>query len=245
MQHLAWHHEAPPTFHTRGKTRLRLGRRQHDLLVPPERRGSDGTGCSLLLAQQSRLSTRNTHWRERCALRHLDQGSPTRKETFLTETELSTLRWAAEHRPAGRNLLGFCRAGPKLGAVPHQEDRKNTVLAPAAKTNLVLLASATNPVKSHLCELQIPRTARLGPEMRGSLRQGWWLHWHHKVQKERSLSTLLRDTNSRCTRPPDERSRCTHVLCCTSLRPCTAFSGTENTNLGYHSLVHATMRLCA
>ena len=66
MQHLARHQEAPPTFDTRGKTRLRLGRRKHDLLDPPERRGSGGTGCSLLLAQQSRRSTRNTHWRERC-----------------------------------------------------------------------------------------------------------------------------------------------------------------------------------
>ena len=124
MQHLAWHREAPPTFDTRGKTRLRLGRRKHALLDPPEKQGSGGTGCSLLLAQQSRPSTRNTYWRERCTLRHLDLGSPTRKETFLTEADLSTLRWAAEHRPAGSNLLGFCRASPKLGVVPHQKNRK-------------------------------------------------------------------------------------------------------------------------
>ena len=47
-----------------------------------------------------------------------------------------------------------------------------------------MTASLTNPVKSHLCDLQMPR-----PDT------------HHDVQQERSLRTLLRDTNSRCTDP--------------------------------------------
>ena len=74
-----------------------------------------------------------------------------------------------------------------------------------------MTASLTNPVKFHLCDLQYPRPARLGPEMRGSREQEWEPDTHHDVQQERSLRTLLRDTNSRCTGPRDERSRCTHV----------------------------------
>ena len=63
------------------------------------------------------------------------QGSdlPSRKDNFLTGTDLSMLRWAAEHRQAGNNLLGFCRAGPKFGVVPYQEDRTNIELAPTAR----------------------------------------------------------------------------------------------------------------
>ena len=108
-----------------------------------------------------------------------------------------------------------------------------------------MTASLTSHVMSHLCDLQMRRPAGLGPEMRGSLQQERELHRHHEVQQKRSLRTLLRDTNSRCPEPPDERSRCTRVLCCTSLRPYTVSSGTSNRYLGCPSLSRATMYSCA
>ena len=102
----------------------------------------------------------------------------------------------------------------------------------------------TNNVKSHLCDLQMPRPGGLGLGMRGSLQQERELHKHHEVQQKRSLRTLLQDTNSPCTEPPDDRSRCIRVLCCTSLRLCTVSSETANRFLGCHPLSHATRCSC-
>ena len=110
----------------------------------------------------------------------------------------------------------------------------------------MMTAGLTSPVKkSHHCDLQVPRPAGLGPEMRGSLQQERERDTHHDVQQERSLRTLLRDTNSRCTEHLDERSQCTRVLCCTSLRPCTVSSGTSNRDLGFRLLSGATGCSCA
>ena len=97
-----------------------------------------------------------------------------------------------------------------------------------------MIASLINPVKSHLCDLPMPRPAGLGPEMRGSLQQERELHRRQEVQQKR-------DTNSRCTEAPDERSQCIRVLCCASLRLCTVSSGTSNRYLGCHSLSRATV----
>ena len=58
----------------------------------------------------------------------------------------------------------------------------------------MMTAGLTSPVKSHLCDLQMPRPRGLGPEMRGSLQQQREPDTHHDVQQEKSLRTLLRDT---------------------------------------------------
>ena len=124
VQLLSQLHAAAPTSGTRGKTRLRLGHRQRHRLDPPEKPGPGGTDCGWLLVLRSRPSTRNTQWHGGHAVRPPDPDLPTRRENVLTGAALSTSRWVAEHRRAGSNLLGFCRAGPKLGVVSYQEDRK-------------------------------------------------------------------------------------------------------------------------
>ena len=58
-----------------------------------------------------------------------------------------------------------------------------------------MTASLTNNVKSHLCDLQMPRPARLGPEMRGSLQQEWEPDTCHDVQQE--TQTVLYGTPGR------------------------------------------------
>ena len=67
----------------------------------------------------------------------------------------------------------------------------------------MMTAGLTSPVKSHLCDFQRPRPARLGSEVKGSLHQEREPDTHHDVQQEKSLRILLRDTNIRCTEHPD------------------------------------------